>query len=78
MMRKEDLDRYVAERPFKPFEIRMVDGQRFRIDRVEQLLVGRTTVATLRRGDIVHISIGLISTIGRPRTAPGRRRPRKS
>ena len=75
MMLKEDLDRYVSERPFKPFEIRMVDGQRLRIDRVEQLLVGRTTVATLRRGDIVHISIGLISTIGRPGNPRARRRP---
>jgi hypothetical protein len=77
-MRKEDVDLYAAARPFKPFEIRMVDGQRYRFNRIEQFLVSRDHVLTLdRRARPVYISIGLIVTIG-PFSTGGRRRPRKA
>jgi hypothetical protein len=77
-MRKEDVDRFAAARPFKPFEIRLVDGQRYRFSRIEQFLVARNHVLTLnRRAEPVYISIGLISTIG-PVSRNGRRRPRKT
>jgi len=75
MMRKADVDEYAAKRPFQPFEVRMVDGQRFRFDRIEQFLVARDHLITLdRRARAVWISIGLITTIG-PVTKGGRRRP---
>lgn len=76
MMRREDVDRFAARRPFQPFEIRLMDGHRYRFTKVEQFLVGRNTLAALtRKGDIAHISIGLISEIG-PMARGGRRRPR--
>ncbi len=76
MMRKEEVDRFALKRPFEPFEIRLVDGQRFRFNRVEEFLVGRHELVTMnRRGSAVFIGIGMISTIGPP--SPGaRRRPR--
>jgi hypothetical protein len=77
MMRKAEVDEFAARRPFQPFEIRMVDGQRFRFDRIEQFLVAREHMITLdHRARAVWISIGLITTIG-PVTRSGRRRPRK-
>jgi hypothetical protein len=78
MMRKESVDQFASARPFKPFEIRLVDGHRFRFNRIEQFLVGRDHVITLnRRAETVFISIGLISTIG-PVSRQGRRRPRST
>ncbi len=77
-MRKEDVDKYAARRPFEPFEVRLVDGQRYRFDSIEQFIVGRTTLAALTRADeIVHISLGMISRIGPP-SRRSRRRPRKN
>ena len=76
MMRKEDIDRYATRKPFLPFEVRLVDGQRFRFSNIEQFLVGRNTLAALTKtSDISHISLGLISTIG-PASKTGRRRSR--
>jgi hypothetical protein len=64
MMTKKSVDAFVSRRPFQPFEIRMVDGQKFRFSSVEQFIVGRDDIATLTRsGVIVHFSIGLISTL---------------
>jgi len=78
MMRKEDVDRYAAARPFKPFELRLADGQRYRFNRIEQFLVARDHVLTLdRQARPVYISIGLISTISPPSRSKGRRRPRR-
>jgi hypothetical protein len=78
VVRKEDVDRFALKRPFEPFEIRLVDGQRFRFSRAEELLVGRTMLATLgRAGVIMHINMDLIATIG-PLQPGGRRRPREA
>ena len=78
MMRKEDVDAFALRRPFLPFEVRLVDGQRFRFNRLEEFLVGRNTLVTLgRNGNVIHISLGLISTIG-SWSGGARRRPRKS
>jgi hypothetical protein len=64
MMRREDVESFARRRPFQPFEIRLNDGQRFRMRSVEQFILGRHDIATLTRdGVIVHLSIGLISTI---------------
>lgn len=77
MMRKLDVDEYAARRPFQPFEVRLVDGQRYRFDRIEQFLVARDHLVTLNhRAETLFISIGLITTIG-PVVPKGRRRPRK-
>ena len=76
MMRKESVDKFATRRPFKPFEIRLIDGQRFRFTRLEQFIVSRNEVATLdRKGSLLLISLGLIATIG-PVTRGGRRRAR--
>ena len=72
MMTKKSVNAYVSRRPFQPFEVRMVDGQRFRFTSVEQFIVGRDDIAALTKtGVIIHFSIGLISTI---RPIPLRRR----
>jgi hypothetical protein len=77
MMRKADVDEYAAIRPFRPFEVRMVDGRRFRFNRIEQFLVAREHLVTLdHRARTVFLNIGLIVSIG-PTTKSGRRRPRK-
>lgn len=74
MMRKEEVDQFAFRRPFEPFEIRLVDGQRFRLTNIEQFIVGRHDVAILMKDEtIAHLSIGLISTI-RPIASPRRRR----
>ena len=73
MMTKKSVDALVTRKPFHPLEVRMVDGQRFRLTSLEQFIVGREDIATLTKsGTIVHFSIGLISAI-RPLT-PRRRR----
>jgi len=73
MMTKKSVDALVFRRPFRPVEVRMVDGQRFRLNSIEQFIVGRDDIAALTKsGMIVHFSIGLISTI-RP-IVPRRRR----
>ena len=64
MMTKKSVDAYVSRRPFQPFEVRMVDGQRFRFTSIEQFIVGRDDIAALTRtGVILHFSLGLIATI---------------
>lgn len=67
MMAKKSVDAYVSRRPFQPFqpfEVRRVDGQRFRFTHIEQFIVGRDDIATLTRtGVILHFSLGLIATI---------------
>jgi hypothetical protein len=77
-VRKDDVDQFAARRPFEPFEIRLVDGRGFRFTKVEQFIVGRTSVGALtRKGDILLINMGLISTI-RPLRSGGRSHPPRS
>ena len=77
MMNKGAIDKFAAQRPFKPFEIRLVDGRRFRFSRIEQFVVARDVIMTLdRKGDPVHISLGLITTVAR--ASGSRRRPRSA
>ena len=77
MMRKEDVDEFAKARPFQPFEMRLVDGQRFRIRSVEQFVLGRGEMSVLTpRGTLAYVGIGLIATI-RPLPASKGRRPRK-
>ena len=72
MMTRKSVDAIVSRRPFRPVEVRMVDGQRFRLSSVEQFIVGRDDIAALTRtGTIVHYSLGLIVTI---RPIPQQRR----
>ena len=78
MMRKENVDAFASQRPFQPFEIRLVDGQRFQVRSVEQFIVGKYHVAVMNaRGIIVTLGLGLIATI-RPllarRRGPTRRK----
>lgn len=78
-MRAEDLRLLLDLRPFQPFEVRMVDGQRFRLTRIGQFIVGRDDIAVLTKsGTITHFSIGLIATLGpiAPRLEKGRIRMR--
>jgi hypothetical protein len=76
-MTKADVDKFAAQRPFVPFEVRMVDGHRYRFTKIEGFLVARNHIITLdRRGSTRFISIGLITEIG-PVKRGGRRRPRK-
>jgi hypothetical protein len=64
MMRRETIAEIANRRPFQPFEIRLVDGERFRVRSVEQFILGRDHVAVLNpRGIVVTLSMGLITTI---------------
>ena len=73
-MRKDDVDKFAAKRPFVPFEIHLVGRRRFQFKAIEQFIVGRTTLVTTdRRGEIEMISIGLIESIG-PLSSQGKRR----
>jgi hypothetical protein len=77
-MRREDIDKYAAKRPFEPFEVRLVDGHRYRFTHGERFLVGRTTLVKMdRRGEVRFISIGLVTEIG-PLSSGSKRRPRRS
>ncbi|HXG60079.1 MAG TPA: hypothetical protein VNO22_01785 [Planctomycetota bacterium] len=77
-MRKADIDKFASRRPFVPFEVRLVDGRRYRFTEVERFMVGRTTIVSMdRRGEVRFISIGLITEIG-PLSHGGKRRPRRA
>lgn len=71
-VRKEDIDAFAMRRPVEPFEMRLVDGQRFRLTKLDQFIAGKTTIAALtRKGAFRLISRELISTI-RPAKTDGR------
>jgi hypothetical protein len=77
-MRKKDVDEYAGARHFRPFEVRLVDGQKYRFNRLEQFLASQDHILTLdRRARTGFIRIGRITTIG-PISTGGSRRPRKS
>lgn len=77
MMRKENVDAFASQRPFQPFEIRLVDGQRFPVRNIEQFIVGKYHVAVMNpKGVIVTLGMGLISTI-RPLTPRRNRSSRR-
>jgi hypothetical protein len=62
MMTRKSVDAYTSRRPFQPFEVRMVDGQRFRFTSIEQFIVGRDDIAALTKwGVIVHFCLGLVT-----------------
>jgi hypothetical protein len=79
MMRKGNIEAYSKKRPFEPFEVRLVDGQRFRVRGMEEFMLGPYHMAVFdSKRTIVTVSLGLIATIrplGRGRS-PGRRQPR--
>lgn len=63
-MRKEEVDRWARARPFLPFEVRLVDGQRFRFTSMEQLLVSRSAIMTLDEDGVgMFISLDMIATV---------------
>ena len=63
-MRKEELDTIARQRPFRPFEVRLIDGRKFRFYSPEQFIVSRSAIYTLdKNGDGLLISLDLIATI---------------
>lgn len=63
-MRREELDKLARQRPFQPFEVRLVDGRTFRFKSSEEFLVSRSAIVTLdKEGDTLLINLGLIATI---------------
>ena len=63
-MRREELDKIARQRPFQPFEVRLVDGRTFRFNSSEEFLVSRSAIVTLdKEGDTLLINLGLIATI---------------
>ncbi len=63
-MRKEDIDRVARQRPFQPFEIRLVDGRTFRFKSPEEFIVSRSVLITLdENADMLLINLGLIATL---------------
>ncbi len=63
-MRKEEIDNILKQRPFHPFEIRLVDGRTYRFVSPDQLLVNRSAIYTLDENqDGLFINLGLIATI---------------
>lgn len=63
-MRKEELDEWAKARPFEPFEVRLVDGHRFRFRSPEQFIVSRSAIMTLdEKGDAMFVSLEMIATV---------------
>jgi hypothetical protein len=72
MMTREEVQSFASKLPAQPFEVRLVDGQRFAVRSVEQFILGPRHMAVLApRGVIVTLSLGMVSTI---RPLPRRRR----
>lgn len=73
-MRKEELDKVARQRPFQPFEVRLVDGRVFRFSSPEQFIVSRSAIHTLdEAGDGLLINLALIATL-RVRSRNGSKR----
>ena len=63
-MMKEDLERDIRKRPFRPFEVELADGKKFRFESSEGFFVSRSAIHTLdNEGEVLLISLGLISTV---------------
>lgn len=76
-MRKAGLDQVFGIRPFRPVEIRLVDGRRFRFTSPQQVVIGNSAVLTLdRKGDTEIISRILIVS-ARTGNGHGRRSSRR-
>lgn len=77
MTRAKDVEGFAKARPFQPFEIQLVDGRRFRLKSIESFVIGRSAMPVLSpEGILVHVGIGLISTL-RPSRLPKSRRRRE-
>lgn len=70
-MTQNALDEYARANPFRPFEIRMIDGTSYRVSRMEAPMVMRSffVVRAVR-----HVNLSLVESVGYGRTRP-RRRP---
>jgi hypothetical protein len=76
MIRSETIQAFASQLPDHPFEIRLVDGQRFLIYSIEQFLMGKSHVAVLNsRGVIIVLSKLLIATL---RPIPRRRAKKRA
>jgi len=63
-VRKEEFDPIARQRPFQPFEVRLVDGRKFRFRSPEQFIVSRSAIHTLDgQGNGLLINLALISTV---------------
>jgi hypothetical protein len=63
-VRKEELDKIAGARPFKPFEVRLVDGRTFRFNTPEGFVISRSALTTLdKEGELLLISLPLIATV---------------
>lgn len=63
-MRKEDFERIAREKPFKAFEVRLVDGRAFRFTSPEQFIVCRSVVVTPDENEApLLINLNLIATV---------------
>lgn len=63
-MTKEEVDHIARKKPFEPFEVRLVDGERWTFRSPEQFIVSRSAIHTLdKNGDGYLISLPLISRI---------------
>lgn len=73
-MRKADFDKVAGERPFRPFEVRLVDGRVYRFKSPEGFVVSPTAVFTLdAKGEVLVISLGLVATLHQlPRNGNGK------
>jgi len=63
-VRKEEFEKIARQKPFKRFEVRLVDGRKFLFTSPEQFIVGRTTIAALDEdGEYVLINLGRVATV---------------
>ena len=77
-MHKEEIDKLIRAKPFVPFEVRMVDGKKYRFRSPEQLIVSRSAILTLdKNNDVEIISLVMISSINVRNGRNGRSRSRK-
>ena len=77
-MHKEEIDKLIRAKPFAPFEVRMVDGQKYRFRSPEQLIVSRSAILTLdKNNDVEIISLVMIASVHVRNRRNGRSRKKK-
>jgi len=63
-MRRDEVEKIVQERPFRPFEIRLVDGERWNFSSPEQYVLTKGTIkAQDRKGWTHYLDLNLILKI---------------
>lgn len=65
-MRQADFERIARDKPFRPFEVQLVDGRKYQFKSPEEFVVGKSVILTIdKKGLPLLINLGLVSTVQR-------------